>query len=410
MAAAQARAAWQRIANRVFVQDDAKRAPKFASFSPSSLMLLPDSGITGLPKGSYRPASNRNIMSSSLPPETGSCFHPRRNFDSQKVLVCENMNAFEKETVTSGSLVSRDLDSNAAFHADGKSSGSIEAAWKVSTGLRNHQGEESIDDLDAMNSDACKNAADWLFLQKSEKNSFGSETPLGSEKIEPWWRIAETGELTLLVMQKSSERVENCDLPRPQTMLFCGDPLGPLEIFSFDRSCARDPLNDASISSTSGSHLGRSYQTLNEAGHPPPDDPPEAYPGCGGDSSRTALLGALRCSQTRAREAEATARLARHEKEHIVKLIFKQASHAFAYRLWIRMLEWERFFLHQRIKKQQPPVGGLVQSEVLKQETGRTSQKSGRGRSKAAARAVGLGLVGVGLLIGWSLGWLLSAF
>ncbi|CAA6665760.1 unnamed protein product [Spirodela intermedia] len=227
-----------------------------------------------------------------------------------------------------------------------------------------------------MNSDACKNAADWLFLQKSEKTSFGSETPLGSEKIEPWWRIAETGKLTLLVMQKSSERVENCDLPRPQTMLFCGDPLGPLEIFSFDRSCARNPLNDASISST--------------------DDPPEAYPGCGGDSSRTALLGALRCSQTRAREAEATARLARHEKEHIVKLIFKQASHAFAYRLWIRMLEWERFFLHQRIKKQQPPVGGLVQSEVLKQETGRTSQKSGRGRSKAAARAVGLGLVGVG--------------
>lgn len=263
MAAAQARAAWQRIANRVFVQDDAKRAPKFASFSPSSLMLLPDSGITGLPKGSYRPASNRNIVSSSLPPETGSCFHPRRNFHSQKVLICENMNAFEKETATSGSLLSGDLDNNAALHADGEK--------------RSGQDEEAIDDLDAVNRDAhhrmtcngcfegmeSKSAADWLFLQRTEK------TALGSEKIEPWWRVAEKGELTLLVMQKSSEHVENCDLPRPLTMLSCGDPLGPLEIFNFGRSCARNPLNDASISSPSGGHTGRSYQASVEAGHPP---------------------------------------------------------------------------------------------------------------------------------------------
>lgn len=72
------------------------------------------------------------------------------------------------------------------------------------------------------------------------------------------------------------------------------------------------------------------------------------------------------------------------------------------------MLQWERFFLHQRIKEQQPPTGGLVPGEVLKRETGRKSQKSGRGRGQVDARAVGLGLVGVGLLIGWSLGWLLS--
>lgn len=59
------------------------------------------------------------------------------------------------------------------------------------------------------------------------------------------------------------------------------------------------------------------------------------------DPSKRKLLEALCHSQTRAREAEKAAKQAYEEKQHVVKLIFKQASQLFAYKQWLYLLQLE---------------------------------------------------------------------
>ncbi|RRT78016.1 hypothetical protein B296_00020203, partial [Ensete ventricosum] len=58
------------------------------------------------------------------------------------------------------------------------------------------------------------------------------------------------------------------------------------------------------------------------------------------------LLKALRHSQTRARKAEMAAQKTYDEKEHMVKLFFRQASHLLAYKQWLRMLQLENLRLN----------------------------------------------------------------
>ncbi|KAI8002868.1 hypothetical protein LOK49_LG08G00139 [Camellia lanceoleosa] len=72
MAAAEARAAWQRTANRCFVQEDAKRAPKLACCpSASSLSKQVDAGPANTADGHDNPnvgfmPLNRNTSYSNL--------------------------------------------------------------------------------------------------------------------------------------------------------------------------------------------------------------------------------------------------------------------------------------------------------------------------------------------------------
>lgn len=140
------------------------------------------------------------------------------------------------------------------------------------------------------------------------------------------------------------------------------------------------------------------------------------------DPSKAQLLEALRHSQTRAREAEKAAEQAHREKEHIVSLFLRQASQLFAYKQWFHMLQLEN--LYSQIKNKDRPLSNLFSVTIpwtpYKPKKQRKSwQKASKGRrgrrslprydiSKyAVAFALGLSLVGAGLLLGWTIGWML---
>jgi hypothetical protein len=137
-------------------------------------------------------------------------------------------------------------------------------------------------------------------------------------------------------------------------------------------------------------------------------------------AERAQLLDALRHSQTRAREAEMAAKNAHDEKDHVIKLLFRQASHLFACKQWLKMLQLENICLQLRLKENQIaamfpelPWGMMKEKATPEEERKDRSRKKGRrqkkegGFRKAIMFAVGVGIVGAGLLLGWTLGWLL---
>lgn len=141
-----------------------------------------------------------------------------------------------------------------------------------------------------------------------------------------------------------------------------------------------------------------------------------------GDPGKGQLMEALRHSQTRAREAEKAAKQAYAEKEHILKLFFKQTSQLFAYRQWFQLLQLETLYI--QIKNNDQSISTLFPVVLpCMSYKGRKQQKSGQKATKgkrvklrrpqydikkyAIAFALGLGLVGAGLLLGWTVGWML---
>lgn len=148
-------------------------------------------------------------------------------------------------------------------------------------------------------------------------------------------------------------------------------------------------------------------------------DPSETQvPNC--DLSRGELLEALCHSQTRAREAEKLAQEACDEKEHVFDLFFQQASCLFAYKQWLRVLQLETLCLHLRSKEHiasfSPPSSLLPKDTSLRKNRFRDGKKKVEKErfnniSKCAvAFAIGLGLAGAGLLVGWTVGCLFPAF
>lgn len=134
------------------------------------------------------------------------------------------------------------------------------------------------------------------------------------------------------------------------------------------------------------------------------------------DPTKAQLLEALCHSQTRAREAEKAAQKAYEEKEHVIKLLFKQASQLFAYKQWFQMLQLEPFY-HQIKNNEQPVV--FPWTPYKNQKFRKSWVKTGKERrgkrgqlrpditKYAVALALGLSLVGAGLLLGWTVGWML---
>jgi len=140
-----------------------------------------------------------------------------------------------------------------------------------------------------------------------------------------------------------------------------------------------------------------------------------------GDTSKAQLLEALCHSQTRAREAEEAAKQAYAEREHIVTLIFKQASQLFAYKQLIKLLQLET--LCNQIKNNDLSTSTLfpvdlpwMSYERRKSRKRKQTYSNGRRERKgkpncdittyAVAIALGLSLVGAGLLLGWTVGWM----
>lgn len=146
--------------------------------------------------------------------------------------------------------------------------------------------------------------------------------------------------------------------------------------------------------------------------------------------SKAQLMEALCHSQTRAREAEKAAKQAYAEKEHIITLFFRQASLLFAYKQWFQLLQLETLFLQFRKNDQQistlfPMVLPWTSSSNDKKprksfcpkgakgakDKGEQRRKPDHDMTKyAVAFALGLSLVGAGLLLGWTVGWMLPHF
>jgi hypothetical protein len=144
-----------------------------------------------------------------------------------------------------------------------------------------------------------------------------------------------------------------------------------------------------------------------------------------GDLGKAQLMEALCHSQTRAREAEKAAKQAYAEKEHILKLFFRQASHLFAYKQWFQLLQLETLYFQIKNKDKSistlfpvaipwTPYKGRKQRKSWQKATKGRRVKRGRPRHDikkyAVAFALGLSLVGAGLVLGWTVGWMLPPF
>ncbi|KAK3194602.1 hypothetical protein Dsin_025912 [Dipteronia sinensis] len=137
------------------------------------------------------------------------------------------------------------------------------------------------------------------------------------------------------------------------------------------------------------------------------------------DPIKPQLLEALRHSQTRAREAETAVKQAYAEKEHILKLFFRLASQLFAYKQSFQLLQLETLYL--QIKNNDQPISTLFPVSIpwMPQKRPKTAEEFANGKRRkqgqprndmskyAVALALGLGLVGAGLLLGWTVGWML---
>ncbi|KAJ0971749.1 hypothetical protein J5N97_019708 [Dioscorea zingiberensis] len=482
MAAAEARAAWQRTANRCFVQEDAKRAPKLACCPSSSSTQQADSSNGNDVNGtdhtvpSFVPL-NWNPMVSNLPPDTKWWLQLQPHFGYQKECTCEQLKALEDEseeneveTLVPMSKLDKETLLDRSTDVDCKKTDySLDSPCMVSTAYMKCDSDRKIEEMKAFNSklqQPLKRKADMdeYFLQDEElmewkpddhiiskpKNWSDMQTPWPVGKSEPWWRITDKDELASLVAMKSSQHIENCDLPRPTLTVpistdpfVCLDSLEGQQIFSssFGRKShvgIYDPveltqhqsasrrMNEKNWSSNDAGHLVYNTEKRYSSSHAyntAKKDPPESSPTFDSDSSRAELLEALRRSQTRAREAEIAAKKAYEEKEHILKLLFRQASHLFAYKQWLHILQLESLCLQLKIKDHQistilpvlpwMPLKGRPSSRDKNNKpakaNGKKPKKCGICRY-AVAFAVGLGLAGAGLLLGWTLGCLLPKF
>ena len=132
------------------------------------------------------------------------------------------------------------------------------------------------------------------------------------------------------------------------------------------------------------------------------------------EMSKAQLLEALCHSQTRARQAEEAANKAYDEKEDMITHFLKQASQLFAYKQWFHLLQLENSL---RNRKYQPiytyfpdfvpwiPIKGKQQKKGRSKTKHNSSPRYKIGKSFGSI-LLGLTLVGAGLLLGWTLGWL----
>lgn len=138
-------------------------------------------------------------------------------------------------------------------------------------------------------------------------------------------------------------------------------------------------------------------------------------------------MAALCHSQTRAREAERAAKQAYAEKEHIITLFFRQASQFFAYKQWIQIQMLQLETLYIQIKNNEPQIptlfpvvfpwmsdkGRKLRKSLHRNDRGKWIEQGGPSHDitkYAVSFALGLSLVGAGLLLGWTMGWMLPPF
>jgi hypothetical protein len=212
MAAAEARAAWQRAANRCLVQEDRKRAPKLACCPSASEQQHGTNNGNRVNFGD-RPISNFmplscNPMNSNLPQDIRWWVHLQPNFGSQKDLirdVCEK----KVEDSAPKPKPEKPLLCETFGTSVEKSPDLFEPPRMFSASFTKYSSERSLELLDFKISDPQP-------LKKQQKASSDIDAPWKEiEKIRPWWQITDENDLASLVAERAIRHIENCDLPRP---------------------------------------------------------------------------------------------------------------------------------------------------------------------------------------------------
>ncbi|CAN6444783.1 unnamed protein product [Victoria cruziana] len=470
MAAAEARATWQRTANRCFVQEDAKRAPKLASFPSASSKLQQDRypwharhGFDN--SGTYFLPVNWKSSNSNMSPDTKRWLQLQHNFGNQRDVIFEQLKALDVEL---DRMASPEVDPSPELSDEATQTGQGADANPEKVGLPgfrepclvsatclNHEFEAKAHDClrplkHEMNlSDPLKTESnekmsinqkqlDHLILDQREKDSVDISVPWVTDNSGPWWRITDKDELASLVARSSFRCTENCDLPRPlnaprRRSFDAGEVFHDEEMIpsTFDHK------HRAALYGTTGDPQQNPFPLIsNGARRLPAELDPSGLEKTsranskqfgahdfGVDASRAQLIEALCHSQTRARKAENAAQRAHSENEHILKLFLKQATHLFAYKQLLRLLQLESIYL--QIERKDNPIVPWDQLSALfpwlatrDEQLGETGRKKRKRSSEnpydvgrlAFAVAIGVSLAGAGLFLGWTLGWLLSTF
>ncbi|KQJ98179.1 hypothetical protein BRADI_3g35320v3 [Brachypodium distachyon] len=449
MAAAEARAAWQRAANRCMVQEDRKRAPKLACCPLSSEQHGTNNGNSTTSEG--RPISNFvplscNPINSNLPQDIRWRFQLQPNFRVQKDLASEQRcflgrEIGEKEVEDSGPMSKHEepLLRGTVINNPEKGEDVFEPPSMNSTDFVKHssetgseerktivgysqvplkcRGNVSISDClcdDKKFQDFRSSCPPPLKNQQKVNSNIDVSWKEG-EKAQPWWQITDENELASLVAEKAMQHIENCDLPRPaQVVRVHGTEYNQENMGEYEGSSCSAVWQEQKRNNTySGAQVfSRSNHTAPESKQMPLNP-----------SERAQLLEALRHSQTRAREAEMAAKEAHSDKDDAITLLLQQASHLFACKQWLKLLQLENICLQLKHKRNRHQIAALMkelpwlslnEKPAPKEERKDWTGRKGRRRQKkrgcfcdAILFAFGLGLAGAGLLLGWTLGWLL---
>ncbi|XP_015968351.1 uncharacterized protein LOC107491933 [Arachis duranensis] len=389
MAAAEARALWQRTANRCFVQEDAKRAPKLACQSSCATSKLVDAG-------------------------------PANIVDESNHVV--NVTHFDrKSSFSDPSAESRwwlRLQPNYGYHKDEVET--MKASDESKTFSKNYEASPELMDVVAKH-EALQIDSVGCSVSKQTNYSW-----IDDDKAEPWWRTTDTNELASFVSQKSRSHIENCDLPPPQKKHFRGHAYANISNHKIRTASHEWEAKFKGVSNLtyheqgnigsglmhkkqgSSANEGLSYLVSHKSLSYRTNDEDVTFEG---DPSKAELMEALCHSQTRAREAEEAAKKAYAEKEHIVALIFKQASQLFAYKQWFQLLQLEA--LYSQIKNTDQSISTLFPVSLPRKPRKRKQGDEIQSKPKcdvttyAVAIALGLSLVGAGLLLGWTVGCML---
>ncbi|KAI4328930.1 hypothetical protein L6164_021243 [Bauhinia variegata] len=425
MAVAEARAVWQRAVNRCFVHKMRKE----------HLSWL---------------VANLHVQFQT--PESRWWLHSQLSYGYQNGLTYEQVNTLEdeverlkasNENKTHEDVIQFGFDQASTYYMhNGFQTDIMNKAPKD----RIHYGSQAFTERMDMMDKHEKVQIDPVGYSVTKKTNTLSLGPdyswIEGDKTEPWWRTTDRDELVSLVSQKSLIHIENCDLPPPQRKYvkrhpYCsrGDDKSRAASFNWEtKSSGSSNLTAYSQGSLDSklmhgkqgpsakegllyyaSDKSSSYATTLE-------DLTEEQHVFEGDPSKAKLIEALCHSQTRARKAEEAAKHAYAEKEHIVKLVFKQASQVFAYKQLYQLLQLEN--LYNQIKNKDKPIPTLFPVELpwmsfegskprKRKQKFSEAKREREGMLKndittyAIAFALGLSLLGAGLLLGWTVGWML---
>ncbi|GLT48253.1 hypothetical protein SLA2020_218880 [Shorea laevis] len=452
------RAAWQ--CNLVKV--DASRGPK--SSGPSSSSKLYSYGKHGNAANGPDEASsigNFDNQNHELPPESKGLVHMQHNTRSEKNCMVAEQKALEADEleVSDTVFVNRSPKISDDYCPDKTSciknnvNSFKHCSWNASAACVKNDLDARIEESKAIlvssaldTSNKSKRGKFWdddehlmvlefdylAFQQPNELSCDFESQWVEVKKTEPWWRTADKGELASLIALKSHEYIENCDLPQPQSKQFGKEQFGSTESFFHSAGMGLSNLTDHTLVRSVAIGAAETRCTLDHENHSLQNKDRLLVSGsedsntinsshmemegvARSDPSKDQVMGTLCHCKTRAREAEEAAEKARAESDHIVKLFFQQASHLFAYKQWLQLLQLENICLQLKNKKQ--PISILFPAGfplVLNKcsQVKKSQQKPGKRTPKyeigkcSVAFVVGLSLAGAGLLLGWTLGWL----